>query len=117
MIIDDLDQAVKYYGQHPHFQKAFEYLLNNDLENVAPGKYTIIEDHVFAIVAAEVKFHVAVAVPYAPESTCEIVFLKICLYGWTVDLVLYETILTPACKSESFAYEILWVGSQQPFIS
>lgn len=50
MIIDDLDQASKYVSIHPRFQLAFDYLVATDLENVAPGKYEIDADNVFAIV-------------------------------------------------------------------
>ena len=50
MIIDDLEQAHKYYSVHPRFQKAFEYLLHTDLDKVTPNKYSIEGDDIFAIV-------------------------------------------------------------------
>jgi len=50
MIIDDLEQASKYESIHPRFTNAFNYLLNTDFENLAPGKYEIEGDHLFAIV-------------------------------------------------------------------
>jgi YhcH/YjgK/YiaL family protein len=50
MIIDDLEQAYKYASIHPRFKLAFDYLIHTDLENLAPGKYEIDADHIFAIV-------------------------------------------------------------------
>ena len=41
MIIDSLSNAAKYYGTHPRFAKAFEYILKQDLKAIEPGKYTI----------------------------------------------------------------------------
>ncbi|WP_411275009.1 YhcH/YjgK/YiaL family protein [Daejeonella sp.] len=41
MIIDNLDNAAKYYGVHPLFEKAFEYINSQDLKNFEPGKFDI----------------------------------------------------------------------------
>jgi biofilm protein TabA len=53
MIIDDLEQASKYYTVHPRFQRAFEYLINTDLDKVATGKYEIDAENIFAIIVNE----------------------------------------------------------------
>ena len=37
MIIDTLDNAAKYYGLHPGFKTAFEYLNSVDLNALEPG--------------------------------------------------------------------------------
>ena len=37
MIIDTLNNASKYYSLHPSFAKAFEFLHQNDLANLAEG--------------------------------------------------------------------------------
>ena len=39
MIIDKIENAKNYYGLGEKFQKAFEYLKSNDLENMENGKY------------------------------------------------------------------------------
>ncbi len=43
MIIDTLDNAAKYYGVHPLFQKAFEYINTQDLKSLEEGKSDISE--------------------------------------------------------------------------
>ena len=37
MIIDSLQNAAKYHGLHPAFEKAFQFLNENDLPNLADG--------------------------------------------------------------------------------
>ena len=41
MIIDTLQNAAKYFSAHPSFEKAFEYINQNDLINAADGKSDI----------------------------------------------------------------------------
>lgn len=41
MIIDTLDNAAKYFGVHPLFERAFAYLNATDLENTEGGTYVI----------------------------------------------------------------------------
>jgi len=43
MIIDTLDNAAKYYGVHPLFQKAFEYINTQELKSLEVGKFEISE--------------------------------------------------------------------------
>lgn len=43
MIIDTLNNASKYYSLHPSFAKAFEYINQNDLANLADGVSEISE--------------------------------------------------------------------------
>ena len=44
MIIDTIANAAKYYSLHPSFQKAFEYIKNNDLENTNDGTLEMPEN-------------------------------------------------------------------------
>ncbi|TDO73312.1 YhcH/YjgK/YiaL family protein [Flavobacterium chryseum] len=41
MIIDILSNASKYYSLHPNFKKAFEYLSQNDINNLENGSFEI----------------------------------------------------------------------------
>jgi biofilm protein TabA len=43
MVIDTVANAKKYYGLHPMFAKAFEYINNNDVENLPEGIIDIME--------------------------------------------------------------------------
>jgi YhcH/YjgK/YiaL family protein len=43
MIIDSLENASRYYGMHPLFQKAFEYIAATDLISIEDGKYEVAE--------------------------------------------------------------------------
>lgn len=43
MIIDSLENAEKYFGVHPLFEKAFEYLKAKDLSLLEDGKFDIAE--------------------------------------------------------------------------
>ncbi|HNP22141.1 MAG TPA: YhcH/YjgK/YiaL family protein [Panacibacter sp.] len=50
MIIDNLDNCKRYLSLHPKFEKAFAFLMETNLDAIAPGKYNIDENDVFAIV-------------------------------------------------------------------
>jgi biofilm protein TabA len=41
MIIDIIENAEKYFGLHPRFQKAFEFIRQQHLSSIEVGKYTI----------------------------------------------------------------------------
>lgn len=43
MIVDSLQNAAKYYNLHPNFQKAFEYVSQNDIANLEVGAFEIGE--------------------------------------------------------------------------
>jgi biofilm protein TabA len=43
MIIDTLASAEKYFGLHPNFKAAFEYLRSQNLEAMEVGKYDIAD--------------------------------------------------------------------------
>ena len=43
MIIDTIQNASRYFSVHPLFEKAFEYINQNDLANTADGKSDIAE--------------------------------------------------------------------------
>ncbi len=50
MIFDQLKNAHLYFSLGQRIQKAFEYLLNTDLENLEPGKYEIEGENIYAVV-------------------------------------------------------------------
>ncbi|TAN80249.1 MAG: DUF386 domain-containing protein [Gallionella sp.] len=50
MILDTIANAARYAALHPLFPRAFEYIRNTDLLSLAPGRYHIIGDDLFAIV-------------------------------------------------------------------
>lgn len=52
MIIDTLANADRYATLHALFPRAFEYLCNTDLNALAPGRYPIEGERLFAIVEA-----------------------------------------------------------------
>lgn len=53
MIIDSLENAEKYFSVHPRFAKAFEYLKNQELESLQPGKFVIEEGVLTVAVSAK----------------------------------------------------------------
>jgi biofilm protein TabA len=50
MILSTLSNADRYAALHPLFPRAFEYIRNTDLLALAPGRYPIVGDELFAIV-------------------------------------------------------------------
>lgn len=48
MIKDSLSNANLYYGISNSLKKGFEWLINNDMEAVAPGKYIIDGNKIYA---------------------------------------------------------------------
>jgi YhcH/YjgK/YiaL family protein len=50
VIIDDLKHASMYYGLGPGLEKALRYLQETDFAGVAPGRYELEGDAVFALV-------------------------------------------------------------------
>ena len=50
MILSTLSQSDRYAALHPLFARAFEYIRNTDLHSLAPGRYNIFGDDLFAIV-------------------------------------------------------------------
>ena len=53
MIIDTLDNAEKYFDMHPNFQKAFEFLRQENLAEMAPGRYELLGDSLFCMIAKD----------------------------------------------------------------
>jgi YhcH/YjgK/YiaL family protein len=51
MIIDTLDNAGKYIGLHPRFAKAFEFIKNQNLDAMEPGKFPIDDEDLHASVS------------------------------------------------------------------
>lgn len=50
MIFSSLSQSDRYKTLHPLFPRAFEYIRDTDLHQLAPGVHPIIEGKLFAIV-------------------------------------------------------------------
>ena len=50
MIIDRIENASRYYALVPGLAEAFEHLKNNDLTQIAPGSYPILEDKIKMLV-------------------------------------------------------------------
>jgi biofilm protein TabA len=50
-MVDRLDQAERYFGLHPAFQKAFLFLRQKSLSELAPGKHEIDGDRLFCTVS------------------------------------------------------------------
>ena len=48
MVFDSLQNFDKYLGLNPHFKVVSDFIQNNDLDNLEPGKHEITED-VFVI--------------------------------------------------------------------
>ena len=53
MIIDTIENAEKYFCNHPLFAKAFEYIQKQNLETIEPGNYEIDGDQLKVIVSAK----------------------------------------------------------------
>lgn len=49
MIIDTIKNGSKYFGVHPLFAKAFEYIQKTELDTIEMGKYEIDGDNLKAI--------------------------------------------------------------------
>lgn len=52
MILDTLANADRYTALHPLFSRAIKFLRSIDLYSLAPGRYSIEGEHLFAIVEA-----------------------------------------------------------------
>ena len=50
MILDKLENQNLYVNTNSNLKKAFEFLLNNNIEELADGKYEIDSNNVFAFV-------------------------------------------------------------------
>jgi biofilm protein TabA len=51
MIIDKLQNAKSYYNMHPAFEKAFAFLRQDNLAELAPGRYDIDGDKLFCSIS------------------------------------------------------------------
>ncbi|MDZ7878960.1 MAG: YhcH/YjgK/YiaL family protein [Saprospiraceae bacterium] len=51
MIIDTIENASKYFGVHPLFEKAFQYIQQTDLQNIEVSRFPIDGDNLKAIVS------------------------------------------------------------------
>ena len=50
MIVDEIKQAGEYFDLGERIQSALRFLMENNLEELSPGRHTIEEEHVFAMV-------------------------------------------------------------------
>ena len=51
MILDQIENSALYSGMSENLKKGFDFLKNSDLANLAPGKYEIDGQEVFALVS------------------------------------------------------------------
>ncbi|MEJ2705542.1 MAG: YhcH/YjgK/YiaL family protein [Sedimentisphaerales bacterium] len=51
MILDKLDNAKNYYDMHPGFEKAFAFVRQSGLADLAPGRYEIDGDRLFCMIS------------------------------------------------------------------
>ena len=51
MIIDTIENAPKYFGVHPLFEKAFHYIQHMDLQNIEVSRFAIEGDNLKAIIS------------------------------------------------------------------
>jgi biofilm protein TabA len=52
MILDTLAHSDRYAALHPLFARAFEFLRGTDLKSLAPGRHSVQDEQIFAIVEA-----------------------------------------------------------------
>ena len=50
MIIDRIANSPLYYGIHPGFRQAFEYIHQTDLSAISAGKYEIDGENIYALI-------------------------------------------------------------------
>ena len=50
MILSNLSQSARYAALHPLFPRAFDYIRDTDLFNLAPGRYHLLGEDLIAIV-------------------------------------------------------------------
>lgn len=50
MIIDKLSNADLYYGLHPRIKKGLEFLIENDINSLSPGRYEIEGSDLFVVI-------------------------------------------------------------------
>ncbi|WPO78406.1 YhcH/YjgK/YiaL family protein [Flavobacterium sp. KACC 22761] len=53
MIIDSLNNATKYYGLHPNFKKAFDFVNQTDINNLEEGVIEIVEGLKVIVIAGQ----------------------------------------------------------------
>ncbi|WP_114783247.1 YhcH/YjgK/YiaL family protein [Botryobacter ruber] len=51
MVLDNLNNAARYYSMHPLFKKAFQFLHDNELDAMDVGKYELQGMDLFAIIS------------------------------------------------------------------
>jgi biofilm protein TabA len=52
MVTDKLEQAERYFGLHPAFQKAFTFLRLDSLSRLSPGRHDIDGDRMYCMISA-----------------------------------------------------------------
>lgn len=80
MIVDTIQNASKYFGVHPLFAKAFDYINKTDLANIEPGKYEIDGDQLKAIISNK-KGMTAAESTAKFECHNKYVDIQLCIHG------------------------------------
>lgn len=78
MIIDRLDNAQKYFGLHPLFEKAFAYISQLDLQSLLPGKFEIEGKALHASLSEKPGYKVEEAKFEAHNNYIDI---QVCIFG------------------------------------
>jgi YhcH/YjgK/YiaL family protein len=97
MIVDSLSNAKKYFSLNPRFEKAFEFLINNDLSKLEEKKYEIEGKELYASYMVRQGLAPEVAKHEAHDSYIDI---QVCVsgkesFGWSY---------RPDCKNVKEAY-------------
>lgn len=80
MIIDTIQNASKYFGVHPLFARAFDYINKTDLANIEVGKYEIDGDQLKAIISNK-KGMTAAESTAKFECHNKYVDIQLCIHG------------------------------------
>jgi YhcH/YjgK/YiaL family protein len=80
MILDTIANAERYVALHPLFSQAFDFMRNNDLNTLAPGRHSILGTELFAIVE-----HVSGRTREAAQLECHRKYIDIQLILHGVD--------------------------------
>lgn len=80
MIIDTIQNASKYFGVHPLFAKAFDYINKTDLAIIEVGKYEIDGDQLKAIISNK-KGMTAAESTAKFECHNKYVDIQLCIHG------------------------------------
>ena len=98
MIFDTISNAGQYGKLHPLFPRVFEYIRNNDLKKIPPGRHSIIGEDVFLLIQ-----HVAGTTRDETKLECHRKYIDIQLVLDGVDEMAWKPLAD--CKQEVVSYD------------